>query len=79
MDLDFAAHSLEVLIMESKEKAFHIAVALVANGTLKFDLDDCLAGIQAIEQAQQKIYEGYKDRSAAKVSAALDSLKGFKP
>lgn len=65
--------------MESKDKAWDLAVALVANGSLKFDLDDCLSGIQSVEQVQQKIYDAYKARSTEKVSATLDALKGFKP
>lgn len=65
--------------MESKDKAWHIAMALVANGSLKFDLNDCLSGIEAIEAAQAKIYEAYKARSSARVSKSLDALSGYRP
>ncbi|MGX1179376.1 hypothetical protein AB7M31_002444 [Pseudomonas sp. IAP-CY TE4608] len=65
--------------MESKEKAWHIAMALVANGTIKFDLDDCLSGIEAIEEAQEKIRDAYKARSSANVAKSLDALKGYRP
>ncbi|EMR47057.1 hypothetical protein ACIP1G_27980 [Pseudomonas sp. NPDC089392] len=65
--------------MELKEKSWHIAMALVANGTIKFDLDDCLSGIEAIEEAQEKIRDAYKARSTANVSKSLDALKGYRP
>lgn len=79
MLLDSATHPQEAMTMESKDKAWDLAVALVANGSLKFDLDDCLASIQSVEQVQQKIYDAYRARSTANVSATLDALKGFKP